>query len=132
MQAVEVTIDVVGGEHSPEAEQAADRPRRRRVLGLYLAAGWLVLMVFLAIFATILPFQDPLGLNPGRKAEVMSWDHWLGTDNLSRDILSRIANGARVSLLVGFVSAGLAAVVGSLLGLLAGYYRRWTETLIMG
>ncbi|MGH9032192.1 MAG: ABC transporter permease [Acidimicrobiia bacterium] len=114
-------------------ETTGTRPRRRRrEVGLWLALGWMALVVLLAVLAPVLPLDDPLALDPGAVRQAPRSSHWLGTDNLSRDLLARLAEGARVSLLVGFVSAGLATVVGSLLGLLAGYFRGWRETLIMG
>jgi peptide/nickel transport system permease protein len=124
---------VVAADLVDEAHEAEDGGRRRRIdVGLWLAVGWMALIIFFAVFATVLPLQDPLALNPRAARQSPSWDHWLGTDNLSRDMLSRTAHGARVSLLVGFVSAGIAAIVGSFLGLIAGYQRKLTETLIMG
>jgi peptide/nickel transport system permease protein len=117
-----------------DVEVGTTRVRRhsRGRIGVWLAAGWMALIGFLAISSLFLPFQDPSALNRNQARKLPSWDHWLGTDNLSRDILSRIANGARVSLLVGVVSALLASIVGVGLGLLAGYFRRTTSSLIMG
>jgi peptide/nickel transport system permease protein len=91
----------------------------------------MTLIILLALLAPYLPLQDATALS-GDRSEVPSWDHWLGTDNLSRDQLARIAEGARISLTVGFVSAAIAAVIGTIFGLYAGYHRRATETLIMG
>ena len=57
--------------------------------------------------------------------------HWLGTDELGRDVLTRIIYGARISLKVGFVSVGIAALIGTVAGLFAGYYGGWVDQLLM-
>jgi peptide/nickel transport system permease protein len=57
-------------------------------------------------------------------------DHWLGTDDSGRDVLSRMIHGARVSLSVGFVAEGIAVLIGIFLGALAGYFGGWTDTAI--
>lgn len=105
----------------------------RKKLGwvFWVATGWVVLVIFAAIFAGVLPLQDPSvpaalpGLGP-------SGSHLLGTDELGRDLLSRVVYGARVSLIVGFASIGLGMAVGGVLGLLAGYYRGFIDAVITG
>jgi peptide/nickel transport system permease protein len=87
-------------------------------------------MVLLAIFASVLPlknpnFQDYSAVNIGP-----SIHHLLGTDDLGRDLLSRIIFGSRVSLIIGFASVGLALVAGGVLGLLAGYTGGWIDTVL--
>jgi peptide/nickel transport system permease protein len=57
--------------------------------------------------------------------------HWLGTDELGRDVLTRIIYGARISLKVGFVSVGIAALIGTVAGLFAGYYGGWVDQVLM-
>lgn len=96
-----------------------------------IAGGFILLLVIIALFAPQLaPFgpQSPdwlaLGASP-------SASHWMGTDDLGRDVLSRIIYGARISLYVGFFSVTLGMVFGILFGLLAGYYGRWADRLIM-
>jgi peptide/nickel transport system permease protein len=74
-------------------------------------------------FATIEPRSDPAPWPP-------DGDHWLGTDELGRDVLARLIHGARVSLLVGFGAVLIAALLGLLLGVVAGYYGGIVDTLI--
>ena len=105
--------------------------RRKFRLGYWLAVAWLAFIGFLALFNGILPLQSPRALNRNETREAPSWDHWLGTDNLSRDIFARIATGARISLLVGLSAAIIATVIGTGLGLLAGNIKGWPEGLIM-
>ena len=112
-------------------DEVVPTPRKRADIGLWLAAGWLILITGLAIIEPLLPLQEPLALS-GAARKGPSAAHWLGTDELSRDQLSRVISGAQVSLTVGIVSALIAGVVGTLLGLVSGYYRRTTETLVMG
>ena len=67
----------------------------------------------------------PAGLSPARSPAII-----LGTDDLGRDVLSRLIYGARIALIVAFVAASLAAIVGTTLGLLAGWYRGWVDGFI--
>ena len=96
----------------------------------WVSFGWVLFMVLLAIFASVLPlknpnFQDYSAVNIGP-----SIHHLLGTDDLGRDLLSRIIFGSRVSLIIGFASVGLALVAGGVLGLLAGYTGGWIDTVL--
>lgn len=86
--------------------------------------------IFLAIFA---PLIAPEGINDQKLAERLtppSSEYWLGTDDFGRDILSRIIYGARISLWIGFFAVMGSTVVGSILGIVAGYYGRWVDTVI--
>jgi glutathione transport system permease protein len=100
---------------------------------LALAAGvFVLLLVLVAVLAPwIVPFDaenffDYDNLNAGP-----SLTHWLGVDSLGRDIFSRILMGARISLVAGFVSVALGAIVGTFMGLMAGYYEGWWERVTM-
>ncbi|WP_449415275.1 ABC transporter permease [Ochrobactrum teleogrylli] len=101
-----------------------------------LGGGFILCLILVAIFAPWLAPKDPLeqdlmlatlppagyaGTEPG---------YWFGTDDLGRDVLSRLTHGTRVALLVAFIAAGLAALVGTALGLLAGWYRGWVDSVI--
>ena len=81
------------------------------------------IMVLIAVFAPLLWTKDPTALAPARRTREPSDLYWFGTDMLGRDVYSRVLYGARVSLLVGFSVATLAAIIGTTLGLIAGFTR---------
>ena len=89
----------------------------------------IVLLILTALFAVQLsPYAyDTIGM----KFQAPSAEHLFGTDKFGRDILSRVIYGARVSLEVGIIAVGIGAVCGYLLGLLAGYFERWVDRVIM-
>lgn len=81
-----------------------------------------LLLVFIAaIFAPLLAPYDPYKIATGASLELPSAKHWLGTDRLGRDALSRVIYGSRIALIVGFVTVTIASVIGISLGMLAGY-----------
>lgn len=96
-------------------------------------AGTLItgVLCLLALAAPIISPYDPQAIDTWHILEPPSWEHWCGTDSLGRDCFSRLLYGIRISLLVGFVAVGIATVIGTLLGAVAGYYGRWIDTLIM-
>ncbi|AUS07889.1 peptide ABC transporter permease [Laceyella sacchari] len=91
-----------------------------------------VLVLIFIILAILAPVITPYDYTePSADAlAAPSAEHWFGTDDLGRDIFTRIVYGSRISLWVGFISIAGSIVVGSLLGLLAGYYGKWQDTLI--
>jgi peptide/nickel transport system permease protein len=91
----------------------------------------IALLVFVAIFANILTPFDPYVGNMNESLEQPSWHHWLGTDIQGRDTLARLLFGTRTALLVGFVTVGSAAIIGVVLGILAGYMGGITNMIIM-
>ncbi len=97
---------------------------------------WLVLLILVAALADLIPgLADPnyqgFIFGDGKTNEGPTASHWLGTDNVSRDILSRLIYGARVSLIYGFSGVFFGIVIGGLLGSIAGYFREFFETGIM-
>jgi peptide/nickel transport system permease protein len=90
----------------------------------------LVLFILVAIFAPWLAPMDPLEISSDRRA-APSMDHWLGTDEVGRDVLSRLIYGSRVSLRVGLVAIGIALTFGSALGILAGFAGGKIDSVIM-
>jgi peptide/nickel transport system permease protein len=91
---------------------------------------FLLLMVIVALLAPVIAPFDPNFVNPADRLEPPSSAYWFGTDDLGRDVFSRVIFGARISLLVGLTVMVGATVLGSLIGLVAGYYQR-ADTPIM-
>jgi peptide/nickel transport system permease protein len=119
-----------------------------RLLTLWMPLTWLLFVTLCAVSAGWLPLPAP---------DIMDYDHqnaspgtvlitpettavsgtrnrvyWLGTDTMGRDMLSRIIIGAKVSLTVGVTAPLIGLVIGGLLGMIAGYFRGWTESIIIG
>lgn len=90
----------------------------------------LVLLALMAIFGDLLWTVDPAAIKPRLRLRPPSAVNWLGTDNLGRDIWSRLVYGSRVSLIVGAAVAVIAVMLGSLLGLIAGMVR-WIDNVLM-
>ncbi|MEO6122335.1 MAG: ABC transporter permease [Ilumatobacteraceae bacterium] len=113
------------------------RSRRIGFVGRYCGRPAAVVgLVFLAIAAVIAIFAsrvapfDPAAQNLRLALKGPSGDHWLGTDELGRDVLSRLIFGARVSLLAGFEAVGVGLLLGVPFGLIAGYFGRWSDAVI--
>ena len=103
----------------------------RRILGhrsFMLAAVILVGLILMAVFAPLLAPHDPLGqdllrrLTPPVWGETGTWTHPLGTDMMGRDYVSRIIYGARISLIIGFCAMAISGVLGTVMGVCAGYF----------
>ena len=116
-----------------EDVQAQPAQRGRRLGPLFWAAiGWVVFVFAAAVFADMLPLPSPTDMDMLARRAPFSAEHWLGTDGLGRDELSRLVYGARVSLVVGLCAPVIGFVLGGGLGLLAGYFRGQFETLVVG
>jgi peptide/nickel transport system permease protein len=102
---------------------------RRRPLPL----TGLVLVVFFLLLALVGPLvtADPAATDFDNVLAPPSLAHWFGTDDLGRDAFARLASGARISLAAGVLSTLLAMVIGIPIGLVAGYYRRWADPILM-
>jgi peptide/nickel transport system permease protein len=126
------------------SETALDQPtgpaRSRRaetwsaLLANRLAAAGLVVLVLLVLAAVLAEAIAPYPYTAGdltRRLEPPSVAHWFGTDELGRDVFSRVVFGARVSLQVGAVAVGISLVLGTAIGLVAGYRGGWIDALLM-
>ena len=89
------------------------------------------ILVVIAVLAPALAPWDPTKTDMKRILEGPSTKHWLGTDQIGRDVLSRLLYGSRISLAVGFVSVGIAVLIGIVLGAAAGYHGGIVDAFIM-
>lgn len=121
--------------------QTIDHPRQS-VFGSFFSVflenkaavvGGLIILfyIFIAVFAPILAPYHPHEINLDNKLMSPSMEHWMGTDDKGRDILSRILYGSRLSMGVGFAAVIFGAFFGITLGLIAGYYGKWIDSVIM-
>ena len=112
------------------------RRRARSHLGLLIGAGALLFIIFLAFAAPLLAPHDPYAQDLARRLippfwhETGTWTHPLGTDMLGRDYLSRLIYGSRISLLIGFAVMLLSGLIGTVLGVCAGYFGGKVDMLI--
>jgi peptide/nickel transport system permease protein len=102
---------------------------RKQPLGA-ASAGILLLLAALAVVGPWIAPYDPYRSIPGSRLQPPSWSHWLGTDEIARDVLSRIIYGARTSVTVGLVGTGIGTIGGTIVGLTSGYFGRWVDLTI--
>ncbi|AZK47954.1 ABC transporter permease [Paenibacillus lentus] len=129
-------------------DQAQDQRQRAAGVGMLtksllrsktgaLGAVLVIIVCLLALLAPLLTEHDPNAVNPLNRLKPPVWmeggtsEHWLGTDNLGRDMWSRIVYGSRVSLLVGVGAVLVSGMIGAVLGLISGYYGKWVDAVIM-
>jgi len=96
-----------------------------------VGAGIILFFLIIALFAPVISPFDPYDIDLNKTLQAPSSDHWLGTDDKGRDVLSRLIFGTQITLLVGFASLLFGGIIGTTLGLTAGYIGRWVDTLIM-
>jgi peptide/nickel transport system permease protein len=123
-----VTLDVTRPRVS-ELRRVTNAMFRRRIV--VWAVVVILLLIVTAVFAPLIAPYDPYEQNLSVRLAQPSRSHILGTDELGRDLLSRMMYGARISLLVGVVAVTIAGVIGMSMGLVAGYFGGWTNTIIM-
>jgi peptide/nickel transport system permease protein len=135
--------DMLSTQNEPFAPALLDGPTQlipgemeaptKKKLGLYfwICAGWIALIILLAIFANLLPLPKPDFQNfAAPQNGAPGWGHLLGTDDLNRDILSRLIYGARVSLIVGFGGALIGMILGGIPAMYSAYRRGRTDTVL--
>lgn len=110
-------------------ESRAWRKFKSHPIGIF---GAVIVLAFIALaaLAPILPIQNPVATDWGAVRKPPSAAHWLGTDEIGRDLLSRMIWGAQASLLAGVVSVAIAVGLGVPIGIFAGYFGKWTDAII--
>jgi len=106
----------------------------KRFIANPFAVAGAVIVATLFIISFLAPFISPYAPDELDAYHVLlspSPGHWLGTDELGRDVLTRIIYGSRISLKVGFVAVGIATIIGTIAGLIAGYFGNWIDQLLM-
>ena len=131
-----ILVDIPVSALPAAAAQGYGRRAIRRFLRHRLAVAGLVFLLFMALVVIVGPMLSPFEFDQQDFALIGSPGpvgaaHWLGTDELGRDMLTRLIQGGRVSLAVGLAGAVLATLVGTLIGALSGFYRGWTDALLM-
>ena len=122
--------------HMTDSADELESPARRALRRLFKRKGAIIglivvaIFILLALFAPFVAPYDPIATSWTLVRKAPSAQHWFGTDDLGRDILSRVMYGARASLLAGAISVGIALSVGVPLGLLSGYRGGFIDALI--
>jgi len=127
-----IPVDTERQQDLPD-DQPWKRALRRLVhrRGAMLGAGIVLFFVLMAIFAPLIAPYAPIATDWGAVRKAPSWAHWLGTDEIGRDVLSRVIFGARASLKAGVVSVLISLTLGVPIGLLSGYVGGFLDGLLM-
>ncbi|NUP34737.1 MAG: ABC transporter permease [Streptomycetaceae bacterium] len=113
-------------------EAAAEIKAKKKRPGIlwYLSLGWIGIVILMVLFADLLPAEYDKPIGESHLAPFQSWPEFLGTDYLGRSTLTRIALGARTSLIVATVPVALGILIGGLLGLASAYFRGTVEAIV--
>ena len=127
----EVAVDL----RMPKAERHSFwRSYYRQFLGNGLGVAGAVISLLIGLVALLAPLlapYDPIQVDPDKIFDARSWSHWLGTDELGRDLLSRLIYGARISFFVGLVAVAFKTAVGTTIGLITGYFEGFIDHFLM-
>lgn len=104
--------------------------RAARSRKFIIGAVILILLVVPALLAPWFSRYDPLYVDPTITFQPPSWTHWMGTDNIGRDIWARFLFGGRVSMLVGVIAMSISSTIGTLAGITAGFYGKWVDSIL--
>lgn len=131
VEPLENPIDV-GGEDEPEDTLLGDivrsfRHNRLALMGVAIILG----LVVVAVSAPWISPHDPYRVDLDAQLLAPSWTYWLGTDKFGRDLLTRIIYGSRISLMVGLIPSFISMVIGTIMGIVSGYYGGKTDFVIM-
>ena len=99
--------------------------------GAIFAIAIITIYVVLGVLAPLITFYEPNHIDTANKFAGISWSHWLGTDHLGRDVLTRIIYAIRPSLLYVFVALIISVVIGAILGFISGYFPGYIDAIIM-
>ncbi len=137
MTTIEQVTPVGPSDGRTRAQEEARSQRKERIslllrkpsflIGTVIAVFWIAC----AFFGNVIAPQDPFVQNPLNKLKEPSWAHWFGTDNLGRDVFSRVIVGARLIVFVALGATIIAAVFGTMLGLVAGYFKGMVDDALM-
>lgn len=124
---------------SPSSRLQANLGRGYRLMGVLLrnplaVVGLIIvgLLIFTALFAPWIAPYSAIGQNLSNRLMAPSWDHWMGTDELGRDIFSRVIYGSQITLTIVLLVAVIAAPLGLVIGAISGYFGGWIDRALMG
>lgn len=123
-----VAVDVAAIVDAPAIPE--DAVKKRLGTAFWVAVGWMVLLSVLCLLAPILPIADPDEIGVGGRDQGPGGEGWFGFDSNGRDVFARVIWGGRVSLFVGFAAILSGLLFGGALGMIAGYFRRWIDSVI--
>ncbi|MYC96257.1 MAG: ABC transporter permease [Caldilineaceae bacterium SB0661_bin_32] len=121
----------------PVAEELPRRSERSRAWRRYkanrmavIAGAFIILLCLMAIFADTIVPHDPLEIYSGKRGVGPSSEHLMGFDHVGRDLFSRVIYGSRVALIVGLGASSIAVIIGVMVGVTAGYFSGWPDSLL--